>query len=190
MEASCVLFKRKLRQMNTNWRPLDGKSTHNDTNQRITSLGTKNACIDLQITFKSFQDKHDEILKTLESLNGGFANGGLRYSSTIVHDCLKLSSFCDENSLYERPRKCTIAHDCAQIAECGLKPPFESPHLDFPEKLGQNSEHFFREENSKRSVGFSLCDSCDLVKFCRAMHAINQAVGRSVCMSVSVSVCL
>ena len=49
----------------------------------------------------------------LESLNGGFANGGLRYSSTSVHDCLKLSSFCDENSLCERPRKCTIAHDCA-----------------------------------------------------------------------------
>ena len=70
-----------------------------------------------------------------ESLNGGFPNGGLRYSSTIVHDFLQLSSFCHENSLYKRPRKCTIAHDCAQIAESGLKPPFESPHLDFSDYL-------------------------------------------------------
>ena len=34
----------------------------------------------------------------LESLNGGFANGGLRCLPTIVHDCLRLSSFCDESS--------------------------------------------------------------------------------------------
>ena len=33
-----------------------------------------------------------------ESLNGGLANGGLRYLSTIVHDCLRLSSFCDESA--------------------------------------------------------------------------------------------
>ena len=33
----------------------------------------------------------------------------------------------------ERPRKFTIVDDCAQIAGSGLKPPFESPHLDFPE---------------------------------------------------------
>ena len=32
-----------------------------------------------------------------ESLNGGLANGGLRYLCTIVHECLRLSSFCDEN---------------------------------------------------------------------------------------------
>ena len=70
-----------------------------------------------------------------EGLNGGLANGGLRYLSTIVHDCLQLSSFCDENSFYKRPRKCTIAHDCAQIAGSGLKHPFESPHLDFPKQI-------------------------------------------------------
>ena len=34
----------------------------------------------------------------LESLDGGLANGGLRYLSTIVHDCLQLSPFCDESS--------------------------------------------------------------------------------------------
>ena len=34
----------------------------------------------------------------------------------------------------KRPQKCTIVDDCAQIAESGLKPPFESPHLDFPER--------------------------------------------------------
>ena len=33
-----------------------------------------------------------------ESLNGGLANGGFRYLSRIVHDCLRLSSFCDESS--------------------------------------------------------------------------------------------
>ena len=68
-----------------------------------------------------------------ESLNGGLANGGLRYLSTIVHDCLRLSPFCDESRGPKRPQKCTIVDDCARIAECGLKPPFESPHLDFPE---------------------------------------------------------
>ena len=35
----------------------------------------------------------------------------------------------------ERPQKCTIVDDCTQIAESGLKPPFESPHLDFPKFL-------------------------------------------------------
>ena len=30
------------------------------------------------------------------------------------------------------PQKCTIVDDCAQIAESGLKPPFESPCLDSP----------------------------------------------------------
>ena len=73
-----------------------------------------------------------------ESLNGGLANGGLRYLSAIVHDCLQLPSFCDENSLYKRPRKCIIAHDYAQIAGSGLKPPFESPHLDFPDFMQCN----------------------------------------------------
>ena len=33
----------------------------------------------------------------------------------------------------KRPRKCTIVDDCAQIAECGFKPPLESPHLDCPQ---------------------------------------------------------
>ena len=54
--------------------------------------------------------------------------GGLRYFSEIVHDCLQLSSFGDESSLYKRPQKRTIAHDCARIAGSGLKPAFDSPH--------------------------------------------------------------
>ena len=66
-----------------------------------------------------------------ERLNGGLANGGLRYLSTIVHDCLQLSSFCDESSPNKKgdpkgPQKCTIVDDCVQIAESGLKPSFES----------------------------------------------------------------
>ena len=38
----------------------------------------------------------------------------------------------------KRPQKCTIVNDCAQIAESGLQPPFESPDLDFPG--GQSAE--------------------------------------------------
>ena len=43
----------------------------------------------------------------------------------------------------ERPQKCTTADDCAQIAENGLKPPFASPHLDFPENRVQAWEADF-----------------------------------------------
>ena len=57
----------------------------------------------------------------------------------IVHDCLRLSSFWRRKFPLERgpqgPQKCTFADDCAQIAESGLKPPFESLHLDFPEGI-------------------------------------------------------
>ena len=65
-----------------------------------------------------------------ESLNGGLANGGLRYLSTIVHDCLRLLSF------RKGPERATKVRNCRQlceIAESGLKPTFESPHLDLPE---------------------------------------------------------
>ena len=37
--------------------------------------------------------------KIRESLNWSFANGGFRYMSTTVHDCLYFSSFCNEHSL-------------------------------------------------------------------------------------------
>ena len=87
--------------------------------------------------------KSNTKLTCRENLNGGLANGGLSHLSTIVHDCQRLSSFCDESFPYERgpkrPQKCTIVDDCAQIAESGLKPPFESPHLDFPEH-GKNHQ--------------------------------------------------
>ena len=66
------------------------------------------------------------------------SNGGLGYLSSIVHDCLQLYTFSDKNSFKKEskwPRKCTIARDCARVAESGLKPPFESPQLDFPEFL-------------------------------------------------------
>ena len=80
---------------------------------------------------------HNDPFFCWEGLNGGLANGGLRYLSTIVYDCLQVSSICDENSPLrkrpKRPQMRTIVDDCAQIAESGLKPPFESPHLDFPD---------------------------------------------------------
>ena len=37
----------------------------------------------------------------------------------------------------------SIADDCAQIAVSGLKPPFESPYLDFPEN-GQINQKLFK----------------------------------------------
>ena len=40
-----------------------------------------------------------------ESLNGGLANAGLRYLSTIVHDRLRLLSFCDGSAPEEGAQK-------------------------------------------------------------------------------------
>ena len=45
------------------------------------------------------------------NLNGGLANGGLRYLSTIVHDCLQLSSFLTKVPLRKGPK----GHKCAQL---------------------------------------------------------------------------
>ena len=50
--------------------------------------------------------------------------------SRIAYDC---SHFCPLKRGPKKPQKCTIVDNCAQIAESGLKPPFESPDLDFPE---------------------------------------------------------
>ena len=66
------------------------------------------------------------------SPNGGLANGGLRCLSTIAYDCRTKVPL---RKVPKGPQKCTIVDDCAQIAESGLKPPFESPHLDFPDFL-------------------------------------------------------
>ena len=38
--------------------------------------------------------------------------------------------------------------NCAQIAESGLKPPFESPHLDFPEFPGNCFHNYFLSEGA------------------------------------------
>ena len=67
-----------------------------------------------------------------ESLNGGLANRGWRDISTIVHDCLQLSSFCDASSPLKgphgkRPQICTFVDASAQTAESGLKPIWEPP---------------------------------------------------------------
>ena len=42
---------------------------------------------------------------------------------------------------------CTIADDCALVAESGLKPPFESPQLDFPQN-GMIAQHRLSAERS------------------------------------------
>ena len=55
----------------------------------------------------------------------------------LVHNCPRLPTSVRRQFPLERgpkgPQKCTIiVDDCAQIAESGLTPPFESPHLNFP----------------------------------------------------------
>ena len=68
----------------------------------------------------------------------GLSKWGLK---ALVHNCPRLPTivvilrrkFPLERGP-KRPQKCTIVDDCAQIAESGLKLPFESPHLDFPEE--------------------------------------------------------
>ena len=59
----------------------------------------------------------------------------------LVHNCPRLPTIVvilRRKFPLERgpkgPQKCTIVDECAQIAESGLKPLFESPHFDFPEK--------------------------------------------------------
>ena len=61
----------------------------------------------------------------------------------LVHNCPRLPTIVvilQQKFPLERgpkgPQKCTIVDDCVQIAESGLKPSFESPHLDFPELEG------------------------------------------------------
>ena len=68
-----------------------------------------------------------------ESLNGGFPNGSLGYLSTIAYDCRHFATKVPLRKGPKKAQKCTIVDDCAQIAESGLKPPFESPHSDFPD---------------------------------------------------------
>ena len=69
-----------------------------------------------------------------ESRDGGSAKWGLQ---VLVHNLPRLLFSCrhftTKNSLYKRPRKCTVADDTVQIAESVLKPPPESRYLDLPE---------------------------------------------------------
>ena len=67
----------------------------------------------------------------------GLSKWGLK---VLVHNCPRLPTIVvilrPEFPLKrgpKRPQKCTIVDDCARIAESGLKPPFESPHLDVPD---------------------------------------------------------
>ena len=57
--------------------------------------------------------------------------------STIVYDCRHFATKVPCRKGPKRPQKCTIVDDCAQIAESGLKPPFEPP---FRQKDGEHRE--------------------------------------------------
>ena len=70
-----------------------------------------------------------KVRRNVGSLNGGLANGGLAYLSTIVHDC---RHFATKVPLRKRTRRATKVHNCSKL-QSGLRPPFESPHLDFPD---------------------------------------------------------
>ena len=67
----------------------------------------------------------------------GLSNWGLK---VLVHNCPRCPTivailrrkFPLERGP-KRPQKCTIVDDFVQTAESGLKPPFESPHVDFPD---------------------------------------------------------
>ena len=58
--------------------------------------------------------------------------------SVLVLNCLQVSSVCEEKIPLQKGPK---GHECAQVqtiarvAESGLRPPFESPRLDFPQSL-------------------------------------------------------
>ena len=83
----------------------------------VFSLGfSSSCCSDGSLVLSSTQqlDCHDLQVRCSfrESLNGGFANGGLRYLSTIVHDCLRLSSFCEESSPFKKTKTVTKVHNC------------------------------------------------------------------------------
>ena len=70
----------------------------------------------------------------------GLSNQGLK----VLVTCPQLSRIacnCDHFAAKtsftkgpKRPQMCTIAGDYARVPECGLKPAFESPHVDFPKK--------------------------------------------------------
>ena len=111
------------------------KAKKDSLSQRIARTAPNNFLNSFQGDYQIFSQCNN-----LESLNGGLANGGLRYLSTIVHDCLRLSSFRDEKFPLERgpkgPQKCTIVDDCAQIAESGLKPQFAKPPFRLSLKQG------------------------------------------------------
>ena len=55
-----------------------------------------------------------------------------------VHDCLQVSSFCDENSLHKGPRMCTIADDCALRPL--LKAPMWTSQGSYSARLHNNGE--------------------------------------------------
>ena len=78
----------------------------------------------------------------------GALKWGWGYFTSIVHNHLRLSSFCDEKFPSKRAQEATNVHnpdDCARVAESGLKPSFGSPHLDFPHPGNQVSSRGYQK---------------------------------------------
>ena len=73
---------------------------------------------------KAFQDS-SSVLDKFQS--------AIRYLSTIVHDCLRLSSFCDKKLPPRKgPNRATKVQNCRRLCTNGREWP-ESPPLDFLE---------------------------------------------------------
>ena len=86
-----------------------------------------------------------------ESLNAGLAKGGLGTCpqlSTIAYDCRHFETKVPLRKGPKRSQMCTIVDDCAHIPESGLKPPFESPRLDFPDESFSSFPFFLSIEST------------------------------------------
>ena len=90
-------------------------------------------------TLAAYQHKNAPEKLQLGKSKWGLSKWGLK---VLVHNCPRLPTiviilrrkFPLEKGT-RMPQMCTIADDCAQIADSGLTHPFESPHLDFPYKF-------------------------------------------------------
>ena len=63
--------------------------------------------------------------------------------STIAYNCRHFATKVPLRNGPKRPQKCTFVDDRAQIAKSDLKPPFESPYLDFPDAPPKLPTGFF-----------------------------------------------
>ena len=89
---------------------------------------------------------------------------GRRYSSSVGHSSLRRTF--PLHLWPTRPQMCTIADDRSRAVESGLKPPFEKPHVDFPQLDGPIQDP--SRTSRKRNDFLALCDlkpqsACEII---------------------------